>query len=136
LCGGLTQLVQSGFEVLVEAGYQPELAYFECLHELKIIVDLLHQRGIGAMREMISTTAEYGDVTCGPEIIDNHVRDNMRTILNRIRSGAFAHEFLGEVKNGMASIDRSRAATAQLEIERVGFELRKHMPWLNREPRK
>jgi ketol-acid reductoisomerase len=132
LCGGLTQLVQAGFETLVNAGYQPELAYFECLHELKIIADLLHQGGIAFMRDLISTTAEYGDVTCGPKVIDENVRENMRKLLERIRSGDFAGEFMQETDAEYPTLLRSRKETAELEIEKVGAELRKLMPWLHR----
>ncbi|MEZ6094333.1 MAG: ketol-acid reductoisomerase [Pirellulaceae bacterium] len=133
LCGGLTQLIQAGFETLVSAGYQPELAYFECLHELKIIVDLLHSGGIASMRDLISTTAEYGDVTRGPKIIDEHVRENMRRLLDEIRSGAFAKEFLTECENNQSTIKEQRQVTEALAIEKVGAELRNMMPWLKQE---
>ncbi len=130
LCGGLTQLVQAGFETLVEAGYQPELAYFECLHELKIIVDLLHQSGIAAMRDAISTTAEYGDVTRGPEIIDGHVRAKMKRILQQIQSGDFASEFLDETRHGYPRLTAARKLQPQQLVETIGAKLRNHMPWL------
>jgi ketol-acid reductoisomerase len=130
LCGGLTQLVQAGFETLVRAGYQPELAYFECLHELKIVIDLLQVGGIGYMRDLISTTAEYGDVTCGPQVIDGHVRENMQQLLKRIQSGEFAREFLRECEAGQPSILASRKKTAESEIEKIGERLRGMMPWL------
>lgn len=132
LCGGLTQLVQAGFETLVDAGYQPELAYFECLHELKIIVDLLHQSGISAMRDAISTTAEYGDVTRGPEIIDGHVRAKMKRILQDIQSGEFAREFLDETRQGYPKLSASRKFQPQQLIETIGASLRGHMPWLKK----
>lgn len=130
LCGGLTQLILAGFDTLVRAGYQPELAYFECLHELKIIIDLLQVGGIAHMRDLISTTAEYGDVTCGPRVIDAHVRRNMERLLDRIRSGEFAREFLAECAAGQPTLTQSRAATEDLEIERIGKRLRGMMPWL------
>lgn len=130
LCGGLTQLVVAGFETLVEAGYQPELAYFECLHELKIIVDLLHRVGLAGMRDVISTTAEYGDYTRGPVVIDAHVRDTMRSALEQIRSGEFAQEFLADCRNGSPKLLKFRAQAAKHPIEEVGQRLRALMPWL------
>lgn len=132
LCGGLTSLIQAGFDTLVEAGYQPELAYFECLHELKIIVDLLHAKGITAMRDVISTTAEYGDLTRGPRIIDQHVRRNMRTILDEIQSGAFAREFLEAQRSGGELVGQLQQQVADSVIESTGKELRSMMPWLKR----
>jgi ketol-acid reductoisomerase len=130
LCGGLTQLIQAGFQTLVDAGYQPELAYFECLHELKIIIDLLQVGGIAHMRDLISTTAEYGDVTRGPKIIDEHVRKNMRKLLDEIQSGDFANEFLRECEAGQKTLHESRKQTSRLPVEIVGRELRALMPWL------
>ena len=130
LCGGLTSLVQAGFDTLVEAGYQPELAYFECLHELQIIVDLLHTRGLDAMRYSISNTAEYGDYTRGSRIIDEHVRNNMKQVLNEIRSGKFAEEFVGQHQKGGAELEQLRADHAQQPIEVVGKKLRSMMPWI------
>ncbi len=130
LCGGLTQLIQAGFTTLVDAGYQPELAYFECLHELKIIIDLLQVGGIGYMRDLISTTAEYGDITRGPKIIDEHVRQNMRNLLQEIQSGTFAKEFLRECESGQRSLRESRQRTSKLDVETVGRQLRALMPWL------
>jgi ketol-acid reductoisomerase len=124
LCGGLTALVQAGFETLVDAGYQPELAYFECLHELKIIADLLHARGIAGMRDAISSTAEFGDLTRGPRVIDDHVRQTLRTILAEIRSGQFAREFL----NAARADSPTRSASSL--IESTGQRLRGMMPWL------
>jgi ketol-acid reductoisomerase len=132
LCGGLTSLVQAGFDTLVEAGYQPELAYFECLHELKIIVDLLHAKGITAMRDVISTTAEYGDLTRGPRIIDQHVRRNMRQILDEIQSGSFAKEFLAAQREGGQVTQQLQQEVANSLIETTGNELRGMMPWLKR----
>ena len=131
LCGGLTQLVQAGFDTLVDAGYQPELAYFECLHELKIIVDLMHTSGIVAMRDVISTTAEYGDYTRGPAIIDDHVRQNMRNVLQQIQSGDFAREFLKAQAEKSKVVDVARENTMKSTIEGVGQKLRAMMPWIN-----
>ncbi len=130
LCGGLTALVQAGFETLVEAGYQPESAYFECLHELKLIVDLMYEQGIGGMRYSISTTAEYGDLTRGPRVINAAVKDEMRKILGEIRSGAFAEEFMGEVHSGGERFAQLRKAGEEHQIEQVGGKLREMMPWI------
>jgi ketol-acid reductoisomerase len=131
LCGGLTALVQAGFETLVEAGYQPESAYFECLHELKLIVDLMYEQGIAGMRYSISTTAEYGDLTRGPRIINSAVKDEMRKILGEIRSGEFAQEFVGEVAAGGANFNSLRDAGKAHQIEQVGAQLRQMMPWIS-----
>jgi len=131
LCGGLTALVQAGFETLVEAGYQPESAYFECLHELKLIVDLMYEQGIAGMRYSISTTAEYGDLTRGPRIITPAVKAEMKKVLDEIRSGEFADEFVGEVKGGGARFEELRAAGKAHQIEQVGAELREMMPWIS-----
>ena len=131
LCGGLTALVQAGFETLVEAGYQPESAYFECLHELKLIVDLMYEQGIAGMRYSISTTAEYGDLTRGPRIINAGVKAEMRKILGEIRSGEFAAEFVGEVASGGAGFAALREAGKAHQIEQVGAELRQMMPWIS-----
>jgi ketol-acid reductoisomerase len=131
LCGGLTALVQAGFETLVEAGYQPESAYFECLHELKLIVDLMYEQGIAGMRYSISTTAEYGDLTRGPRVINAAVKDEMRAILGEIRSGKFAEEFVGEVASGGARFNDLREAGKAHQIEKVGAELRDMMPWIS-----
>jgi ketol-acid reductoisomerase len=130
LCGGVTSLVQAGFDTLVQAGYQPELAYFECLHELKIIVDLLHSQGIAAMREAISTTAEYGDYTRGPRVIDDHVRATMKQILAEIQGGQFARQFIEQHEAGDTELKKFRRDHADTEIERVGKKLRSMMPWL------
>ena len=131
LCGGLTALVQAGFETLVEAGYQPEIAYFECLHELKLIVDLMYEQGIAGMRYSISTTAEYGDLTRGPRIITPAVKAEMKKVLDEIRSGEFADEFVGEVKGGGARFEELRAAGKAHQIEQVGGQLRSMMPWIS-----
>jgi ketol-acid reductoisomerase len=131
LCGGLTALVQAGFETLVEAGYQPESAYFECLHELKLIVDLMYEQGVAGMRYSISDTAEYGDLTRGPRIIDERVRAEMRTILDEIRSGKFAEEWIAESESGRATYRKLQDEGAAHPIEKVGAELRAMMPWIS-----
>jgi ketol-acid reductoisomerase len=130
LCGGLTALVQAGFETLVEAGYQPESAYFECLHELKLIVDLMYEQGIAGMRYSISTTAEYGDLTRGPRIITDQTKAEMKKILGEIKDGSFAKEFVGEVKAGGKKFDALRTAGKEHQVEQVGAELRSMMPWI------
>jgi ketol-acid reductoisomerase len=130
LCGGLTALVQAGFETLVEAGYQPESAYFECLHELKLIVDLMYEQGIAGMRYSISTTAEYGDLTRGPRIITDQTKAEMKKILGEIKDGSFAEEFVGEVKAGGKRFDALRTAGKEHQVEQVGAELRSMMPWI------
>jgi ketol-acid reductoisomerase len=124
LCGGVTQLVKLGFETLVEAGYQPEIAYYECLHELKLIVDLIYEGGLAGMRYSISDTAEYGDLTRGARVIDEHVRDNMRRLLSEIREGTFANEWIGEMKAGESHLKELRAQAADQQLEAVGKELR------------
>jgi len=131
LCGGLTALVQAGFETLVEAGYQPESAYFECLHELKLIVDLMYEQGIAGMRYSISTTAEYGDLTRGPRVINEAVKAEMKKILAEIQSGQFATEFVDEVRSGGSNFNELRAAGKAHQIEQVGAELRDMMPWIS-----
>jgi ketol-acid reductoisomerase len=131
LCGGLSALVQAGFETLTEAGYQPEIAYFECLHELKLIVDLMYEQGIAGMRYSVSTTAEYGDLSRGPRIIDERTKDEMRKILGEITSGQFAEEFVGEVKSGGANFDALRAKGKEHPVEVVGAKLRDMMPWIS-----
>lgn len=131
LCGGLSALVQAGFETLVEAGYQPESAYFECLHELKLIVDLMYEQGISGMRYSISTTAEYGDLTRGPRIITDDTKAEMRRILDEIRSGQFAEEFIGEVRSGGSKFDELRNAGREHQVEQVGTGLREMMPWIS-----
>ncbi|MGI8937303.1 MAG: ketol-acid reductoisomerase [Iamia sp.] len=131
LCGGLTALVQAGFETLVEAGYQPESAYFECLHELKLIVDLMYEQGIAGMRYSISTTAEYGDLTRGPRIITPAVKEEMKKVLGEIRSGEFATKFVDEVKAGGKQFEELRQQGKDHQIEKVGAELRSMMPWIS-----
>ncbi|QGG94682.1 ketol-acid reductoisomerase [Actinomarinicola tropica] len=130
LCGGVTALVQAGFETLVEAGYQPESAYFECLHELKLIVDLMYEQGIGGMRYSVSDTAEYGDLTRGPRIIGDAVKAEMRTILSEIQSGKFAEEWIEESRSGRARFHELEKAGHDHPIEKVGEELRAMMPWI------
>jgi ketol-acid reductoisomerase len=133
LCGGVTRLIEDGFETLVEAGYQPEIAYFECLHEMKLIVDLLYEGGMSWMRYSISDTAEYGDYTRGPRVVDDHVRENMREVLGEIQSGAFAKEWIGEAQAGFPTFERLRGAARSTRLEQVGRELRRMMPWLESE---
>ncbi|HJP65589.1 MAG TPA: ketol-acid reductoisomerase [Actinomycetota bacterium] len=130
LCGGVSSLIQAGFETLVEAGYQPEVAYFECLHELKLIVDLLYEGGFGWMRYSVSDTAEYGDYTRGPRVVDDDTRAEMRRILEEIRSGAFASEWVTEAKAGFPRFEALRARQRDQQIEQVGARLRSMMPWL------
>ena len=129
LCGGTTALIRGGFETLVRAGYPPELAYFECLHELKFIVDLIHDAGIAGMRDLISDTAKWGDLTVGPRIIDEHVAKNMRMALANIRSGKFAREFIGEMNSGANRYHSLIAKARQHPIEKAGRRLRALMTW-------
>jgi ketol-acid reductoisomerase len=131
LCGGLTALIQAGFETLVEAGYAPEMAYFECLHEVKLIVDLIYEGGIANMRYSISNTAEYGDLTRGPRIVDDATRAEMRRILGEIQSGAFAKEFILENQAGASSLKALRRLGQEHPIEQVGERLRGMMPWIS-----
>ncbi len=133
LCGGVTELVRSGFETLVDAGYQPEIAYFECLHELKLIVDLMYEGGMSWMRYSISDTAEYGDYTRGPRVIDDDVRAEMGRILDEIQSGQFAKEWIAEADKGFPNFLRLRREARMSRIEDVGRELRRMMPWLESE---
>jgi len=127
LCGGVTELIRLGFETLVEAGYQPEIAYYECLHELKLIVDLIYEGGLAGMRWSISDTAEYGDLTRGPRVVDDHVRENMRRLLADIREGGFAREWIEEMDAGEPQLRELRARAADERIETVGAELRSLM---------
>jgi ketol-acid reductoisomerase len=124
LCGGVTELIKAGFDTLVEAGYQPEIAYYECLHELKLIVDLIWEGGLSYMRYSISDTAEYGDYTRGPVVIDKHVRETMRKMLVMIQSGQFAKEWIAEMEEGEANLKRVRAEQSETAIEQTGRELR------------
>jgi len=130
LCGGLTELIKAGFETLVEAGYQPEAAYFECLHEVKLIVDLIYEEGIEGMRYSISDTAEYGDLTRGPRIITPAVKDEMRKVLSEIQSGQFAEEWIAESRSGRENFHKLEEAGKAHQIESVGKELRGLMPWI------
>jgi ketol-acid reductoisomerase len=130
LCGGATELVRAGFETLVEAGYDPRLAYFECLHELKLIVDLMYEKGITGMRDSISNTAEYGDMTRGKRVIGDPTREAMRKILADIQSGEFAREWIAENRAGQESFKRLREEGADHQVERVGRDLRSMMPWI------
>ena len=132
LCGGITSLVKTAFETLVAAGYQPEIAYFECMHELKLLVDMMHEGGMAYMRYSISDTAEYGDYTRGPKVIDDHVRQSMRQVLGNIQSGAFAREWVLEGQAGRPSFLALRRQNAEHPIETVGKELRSMMPWLQK----
>jgi ketol-acid reductoisomerase len=132
LCGGVTALVKAAFETLVAAGYQPEVAYFECLHELKLLVDLMHEGGMAYMRYSISDTAEYGDYTRGPKVIDDHVKQSMKQILGNIQSGAFAREWILENQAGRPSFMALRRQNAEHQIEQVGRQLRGMMPWLQK----
>jgi ketol-acid reductoisomerase len=124
LCGGLTQLIQLGFETLVEAGYAPELAYYECLHEVKLIVDLIYEGGIERMHYSISDTAEYGSHAVGPRVVDDHVRKNMKKVLDAIQDGSFAKEWIAEMDRGAPALAEARAKLAETEIEQVGKRLR------------
>jgi len=131
LCGGASELVRAGFETLVEAGYDPRLAYFECLHELKLIADLMYEKGIQGMRYSISNTAEYGDMTRGKRVIGEESRAAMKQILGEIQSGEFAREFIAENEAGGQKFDELRKAGADHEIEKVGKDLRDMMPWID-----
>jgi ketol-acid reductoisomerase len=132
LCGGTTALVQAGFETLVEAGYAPEMAYFECLHELKLIVDLMYEGGIANMRYSISNTAEYGDLTRGPRIVTDETRAEMRRILKEIQTGEFAREFIQENQAGTPTFKAKRRLGREHLIEKVGARLREMMPWISK----
>lgn len=130
LCGGLSALIQKGFETLVEAGYQPELAYFECLHEVKLIVDLVVEGGLAKMRDSISNTAEYGDYTRGPRVVNDQTKAEMKKILSEIQSGQFAREFVLENQSGKAGFTAMRRREAEHPIEEVGKDVRAHFSWL------
>ena len=132
LCGGITHLIQAGFETLVEAGYAPEMAYFECLHETKLIVDLLYEGGIANMRYSISNTAEYGDITTGPRIITDETKAEMRRVLKDIQAGRFVKNFVLDNQAGQPELKASRKAAEAHPIERVGAELRAMMPWIGK----
>jgi len=131
LCGGATELVVKGFETLVEAGYQPEVAYYECLHELKLIVDLLHEGGIAKMHQFISETAKYGDLTRGPRVVDRHTKREMKKILGEIQEGKFARQWISENRRGRKKYDALLKKDLAHPIEEVGRKLRARMPWLD-----
>ena len=133
LCGGLSALIKAGFETLTEAGYPPEMAYFECVHEVKLIVDLIYQGGLDYMRYSISNTAEYGDMTRGPKVIGPEVREAMQQVLADIQSGEFAKEWIAENKAGHENFDRMREEASHHQVEEVGRELRDMMPWIDQE---
>jgi ketol-acid reductoisomerase len=132
LCGGLSALIKAGFETLVEAGYQPELAYFECLHEVKLIVDLVVVGGLAEMRSSISNTAEYGDYTRGPRIINDDTKAEMKKVLSEIQSGQFAREFILEKQAGNPGFNAVRRIEAEHQIESVGKDLRAMFSWLKK----
>ncbi len=130
LCGGISELIRNGFETLVEAGYQPEIAYFECLHELKLIIDLIYEGGLSWMRYSVSDTAEYGDYVSGPRVVDDHVREQMRGVLADIQDGSFAKRWIAEADAGFPEFLRLRGQARTSQLEDVGRELRQMMPWL------
>jgi len=132
LCGGISALIKAGFETLVEAGYQPEIAYFECLHELKLIVDLIYEGGLTFMRYSISDTAEYGDLTRGPRIINEQVRAEMKKILKEIQTGEFAREWILENQAGRPVLNALRKKEQEHPIEDIGKKLRAMMPWIKK----
>jgi len=132
LCGGVTALITAGFETLTEAGYPPEMAYFECLHEMKLIVDLIYEGGIANMRYSISNTAEYGDLTVGPRIITEETKAEMKRVLKRIQDGSFARDFVEECNSGKISMNAKRRLASEHEIERVGEQLRAMMSWIGK----
>ena len=131
LCGGVSALVKAGFDTLVDAGYQPEVAYFECMHELKLIVDLMYQGGLNYMRYSVSDTAEYGDYVAGPRIVDERTRETMRELLSNIRDGSFAREWIAENDSGLPHFKTTRSAETQHRIEDVGRSLRRMMTFVN-----
>ena len=130
LCGGLSELIVRGFETLVEAGYQPEVAYFECMHEVKLIVDLLHEGGLAKMHEFVSETAKYGDLTSGPKVVDDHTHENMRGVLKEIQDGTFAQNWVAEYESGLPEYTRLLQQDLNSRIETVGAQLRGRMAWL------
>ena len=130
LCGGVTSLIKAGFETLVEAGYQPESAYFECMHELKLIVDLIYQGGLEYMRYSVSDTAEYGDYSRGPRVVDEHVKENMKRVLAEIQDGTFAREWIAENDEGRPRFNKMRQQDASHPVEQIGKELREMMGFL------
>lgn len=130
LCGGVTELIAAGWQTLVEAGYQPDVAYFECLHELKLIVDLIYEGGFARMHEFVSETAKYGDLTRGPRVVDEHVRNSMKAVLHEVQNGTFAREWIAENKNGRPNYKRLLQNDLAHPIEATGRELRSRMSWL------
>ena len=130
LCGGVSALIKAGFETLVEAGYQPELAYFECLHELKLITDMIWATGIQGMRKRVSDTAKWGDISCGPRVIDARVKQNMKQLLDEIQSGAFAKKWIAEHEAGRPEFTRLMQADDRHQIETTGASLRRMMAWI------
>ena len=132
LCGGSTELILAGFDTLVEAGYQPEVAYFECMHELKLIVDLMYEGGIAKMHEFVSETAIYGDLSRGPRVINAETRERMKTILSEVQNSTFANEWIEENKSGKENYNQMMTDDLNHPIEKVGSELRKRMSWLNK----
>ena len=133
LCGGVTALILAGFETLVDAGYAPEMAYFECLNELKLIVDLMYEGGMTDMRYSISNTAEYGDLTKGPFLIDDHVKEKMKLVLEDVQNGKFANDFVNEIKSGSSEFNRLRKVGSDHLIESTGKKLRSMMSWMDKE---
>ena len=134
LCGGVTELVTSGYDLLVEAGYKPEVAYFECLHELKLIVDLLYEGGLAKMHQFVSETAKYGDLVSGPRVINAETRERMREVLHDIRTGKFAFDWIRENETGKQNYDAMLAADLDQPIEKTGARMRRHMAWLQSQP--
>ena len=130
LCGGLSELIVRGFETLVEAGYQPEVAYFECMHEVKLIVDLLHEGGLAKMHAFVSETAKYGDLTSGPKVVDDHTTEKMRGVLKEIQDGTFAQNWVTEYESGLPEYTRLLQEDLDSNIEQVGAQLRGRMAWL------
>jgi ketol-acid reductoisomerase len=130
LCGGISELIKNGFDTLVEAGYQPEIAYFECLHELKLIIDLIYEGGLSWMRYSVSDTAEWGDYQSGPRVVDEHAREQMRQVLTEIQDGTFAKRWIGEADAGFPEFLRLRQQAQTSQLEQVGRGLRQMMPWL------
>jgi ketol-acid reductoisomerase len=133
LCGGISELIRNGFETLVAAGYQPEIAYFECLHELKLIIDLIYEGGLSWMRYSVSDTAEWGDYQSGPRVVDAHAREQMQQILAEIQDGTFAKRWIGEADAGFGEFLRLRQQAQTSQLEQVGRQLRQMMPWLESE---
>ena len=132
LCGGVVELIRNGFETLVEAGYPPEMAYFECLHEVKLIVDLIYEGGIANMNYSISNTAEYGEYVSGPKIVDSDTKAKMKKVLDKIQSGEFTREWIEEYKSGAKNFEAMRSKIDNHQIEKVGTELRAMMPWISK----